>query len=82
MKYREFRDLYRGMGAEEHVVTHAEGYDVASVGKRQKILMPYAFPSHGIILPDGDETILEDEEIAIHLHEIEKLLGKTGGSSC
>jgi len=82
MKYREFLVLCRGMGAEELARQRVEDFEVASVGKKQDILIPFAFPSRGIILPDGDETILEDEEIAIHLQEIEKLLGKSGGSSC
>ena len=78
MTYREFRDLYHGMGAEELGRQQAAGYDIVFVGKRERIVFPQAFPHHPISLPEGDDTILEDEEIEIHLRNIKRLLGIPG----
>jgi hypothetical protein len=82
MSYREFRDLYRGMGAEEVWRQKVEGYELALVARKQEILIPFSFQAREVILPDGDNTILEDEEIEAHIRVINKLLGKPGGSNC
>lgn len=85
MKYREFRDLYRGMGADEIWRQKVEGYDFALVAKKQPpVVIPFTFnfPTREIILPDGDETVLEDEEVEIHLRAIIKLLGKSKAAQC
>lgn len=77
MTYREFRDLYRGMGAEELGRQKVGEYDFVFVGKKEGVIIPYAFRSHPILLAAGDDTVLEDEEIESFLRGINKLLGKT-----
>lgn len=74
--------MYRGMGADEVWRQKVEGYDFVLVGKRQEIIIPFSFPAREVILPDGDDTVLEDEEIEAHIRAIDKLLGKPGGSHC
>lgn len=82
MTYPEFRDMVRGMGADEigrHASTEGE---VVYIGRSKGILIPYMFPNREIILPFGDATILEDEEIEAHCRAINKLLGKPEESGC
>jgi len=70
------------MGADEVLRQEADGYEIALVAKRQGIVIPFSFPSRQVLLPNGDETVLEDEEVAAHISAIEDLLGKSGKSRC
>ncbi len=81
--YRQFRDMVRGMGQglDELWRQSQDGYTLVGIGVRRGIVIPMTFSSHPIILPNGDETVMEDEEIEIHLRAISRLTGK-GNLEC
>jgi len=80
MTYREFRTMIKGMGLDEIWRQPVEGYELALIGQKQGIVYPFAFVGREVILPKGDDTVIEDEEIQAHMRWIEKLLGRSCGS--
>lgn len=83
MKYKELRDLARGMSPDIDEVWRQpvkQGVFVL-VGKKQEAIFPYV-SGRPIDLPDGDETLLEDEEVQSICRELNRMLGRPDDSSC
>ncbi len=84
MTYREFRDLFRGMGQgiDEILRQPLKEGDLVVIGRRQDVVIPFSFPGRPVLLPKGDDTVLEDEEIQSHCREINRILGRPEDSGC
>ena len=84
MQYRELRDLLRGMadGVDETWrQPKSDGGSIAVVGRKQDAIFPYVY-GRPVDLPDGDDTIIEDEEVQSICREINRLLGRPEDSGC
>jgi hypothetical protein len=84
MKYRELRDLARGMSPEVDETWRQpkpNGGSLAIVGRKQDAIFPYV-TGRPVDLPDGDDTIIEDEEVQSICREINRLLGRPEDSGC
>ena len=85
MGYRDFRDLVRGMadGLDEvwrQPNPNKEG-ELVVLGKRKDAIFPHV-SGLPVSLPKGDDTVLEDEEVAAHCRAINRLLGRPEDSTC
>jgi hypothetical protein len=78
MGYKDFRDLVRGMGdgLDEIWRQSTKEGDIVILGKRQDAIIPLTVPGHQVLLPKGDDTIFEDEEVSAHCRAINRLLGR------
>lgn len=83
MKYREMRDLARGMSPELDEVWRQpvkNGF-MAVVGLKREAVFPHV-SGRPIDLPDGDDTVLEDEEVQSICRELNRMLGRPEDSGC
>ena len=84
MQYRELRDLLRGMAEgidETWRQPKLDGSSMVLVGRKQDAIFPY-ISGRPIDLPNGDDTILEDEEVQSICREINRMLGLPEDSGC
>lgn len=77
MGYRDFRDMVRGMadGLDEVWRQPNKEGELVVLGRRKDAIFPYV-SGHPVLLPNGDDTIFEDEEIASHCRAINRMLGR------
>jgi hypothetical protein len=83
MKYSELRDLVRGMSHEIDETWRQpikKGF-LAVIGLKREAIFPYV-SGRPVELPDGDDTILEDEEVSSICREINRMLGRPEDSGC
>ena len=83
MRYRELRALARGMSPEIDETWRQpvnEGFMVV-VGLKREAVFPYV-SGRNIDLPDGDDTLLEDEEVQSICREVNRMLGRPEDSGC
>ncbi len=64
------------MGFDEVLKQDNEGFDMRIIAK-PPIIIPYAFPHHGLILDKGNDTEIDDEVIEALFRWIDDQLGKT-----
>ena len=83
MKYKELRDLARGMSPEIDETWRQpikKGF-LAVLGLKREAIFPYV-SGRPVDLPDGDDTVLEDEEVQSICREINRMLGRPEESGC
>ena len=78
---KEMLDIIKGYGFDVVKTPTANGYEIASVGK-QPIVIPYAYEQKDFLLPDGDETVLEDEVVDAILRWMEDQIGRLKKPPC
>jgi hypothetical protein len=76
MRYPELLEIIRGYGFDQIGRFQKDGYDMVFIGKKEGNVIPLFFSHKDILLPNGNETEIEDEEIASVLRWIEKQSGK------
>jgi hypothetical protein len=76
---KELLPVIKGYGFEVIKTPTHKGDEIASIARRP-IVIPYAFEQKDFILPHGDETILEDEEVEAILRWIETQTVKKAGN--
>jgi len=75
MPYRDLLEVVRQRGFDQLVRVQVEGYDLRLIG-RGPVVIPFAFKSFPLLLENGDETEVEDEEIAALMRWIDKQQGQ------
>jgi hypothetical protein len=76
MQYRDFLMLIRPHGFDEVGRQKAGDYELAVIGRREPILIPFSFPSKDLHLENGDDSELEDEVLDSIWRWIEQQLGR------